>query len=93
MKRKEAIYKGYNIRWNRDGYNVFIGLVTNPFLPRDVPNITRAKMGINLRITFITHPIDFAKYFYMLLVENRHNYNGCYGKYIPMWRIRMVMLG
>lgn len=92
MKNKQVNYQFYfTIAYDTDGFNAFCGFT--PIFTFNLPNIHRTKIAIDLWIKFHMNPIRFWKYVRHLLITNRHNYSGCYGKRIPMARLKQIARG
>lgn len=91
MRTKSLVYRGYLIKkhkfafWN-DGFNAFIGFT--PVFMSCFPTINRVKIAIDLWIKFHMDPPKFWKYAHHLLVTNRHNYSGVYGKLITVTQLK-----
>lgn len=101
MKKKSVVYRHYLIEWEslwsdydkwyNEGFNAFIGL-TRAF-GTAFPTINRTKVAIDLWIKFHMNPPKFWRYARHLLVTNRHNYSGCYGKLISVSRLKQIARG
>lgn len=98
MKQKSFIYWGYGIVPTRHrqysfepkGWDVlgYVGETINGLT--NLPSVSRAKLGIRLYLKFSMNPPRLNRYLSMLRV-NRYNYSGCYGKLIPISKLKSLI--
>jgi len=83
----KSSYRSFSIRKHNDGYNAFVGFTR--IFSQDLPNVHRTKIAINLWRKYHMNYKRFWGYFRFLLI-NRYNYNGIYGKLIPIKTLEKI---